>query len=195
MSCENRQQPTWILRERDVKRWCACVCAPHFFSSLRSFTQIILIIIKFYEQITHCQQNTVLVNSRDSSTIKFFGVLLLCCARIDNNRREYWVEKLRKMVYMRVCSAFFFSLRSFIKIACHESNPPNTQMLELLTKQLGFGLVRVVYCCARIDNNRREYWEESARKMVCMCVCSEFFLFLVAQLCKLIDIIDDANNN
>ena len=29
-------------------------------------------------------------------------------ARIDNNRREYWVIKLRKMVCMCVCSAFFF---------------------------------------------------------------------------------------
>ena len=31
MLCENRQQPTWILREKVVKRWCTCVCAPHFF--------------------------------------------------------------------------------------------------------------------------------------------------------------------
>ena len=41
--------------------------------------------------------------------------LKLSCARIDNNRREYWREKLRKLVYMRVCSAFFFFVRTFVQ--------------------------------------------------------------------------------
>ena len=47
-----------------------------------------------------------------------FCVFVVCgCARIDNNRREYWRRKLRKMVYMRVCSAFFSFYAQLCKLS------------------------------------------------------------------------------
>ena len=122
--CENRQQPTWILWRRSSERWCTCVCAPHFFFRfallLSSFYKCrILLVYKW------CQ--TLLVNlERRTISLKWLTeVWLFCCARIDNNRREYWEGELRKMVCMRVCSAFFFSLRFYkMRLVNDDSQTP-----------------------------------------------------------------------
>ena len=50
------------------------------------------------------------------TTIVSEVIVCMGCARIDNNRREYWVERLRKMVYMRVCSVFFFLCCTIVQV-------------------------------------------------------------------------------
>ena len=98
--CENRQQPTWILVKKVAKRWCTCVCAPHFFFAA--------LFIKVDIQNSSATSTNKIYRAELTTQCLFVDFCFVCCARIDNNRREYCKEKLRKMVCMRVCSAFFF---------------------------------------------------------------------------------------
>ena len=90
--------------------WCTCVCAPHFF-----FFFWVAQLCKFESLLSVALFVISVVDDR--TTLFFvFCLVCLCGARIDNNRREYCEEKLRKLVYMRVCSAFFSFLCTTVQI-------------------------------------------------------------------------------
>ena len=100
VSCENRQQPTWILRREMRERWCTCVCAPHFFLCCTTVHLFAFIVVAQW------WYRFLAALSNEYHCVFAFG-FVYCCARIDNNRREYWEERVRKMVCMCVCSVFF----------------------------------------------------------------------------------------
>ena len=134
--CENRQQPTWILGKRVAKDGVhACVLRIFFFVLHNCAGVIIITDIQKQNQKWHAH------------TIPFFFVFFvfeyLRCARIDNNRREYWEEKARKDGVHACVLHIFFSLRSFLRIVCVERLLQlNNEKNKKLTKQL-----ILFFCC------------------------------------------------
>ena len=175
--CENRQQPTWILRRESAKDGVhACVLRIFFF-----FTHNCATYLKW-----SCRQKQVIFKRPFGH---FFFLFFFCCygcARIDNNRREYCHADVRKLVYMCVCSAFFLFWLHNCANWLMFSDFIETRVINHLWAKNTLLMCCVVYYldCARIDNNRREYWERERRERWCACVCApHFFLFFVLHNC------------
>ena len=125
----------------------------------------------------------------------FFGFFLLSCicARIDNNRREYWWRELRKMVCMCVCSAFFFFMIAQLCKLFLKSNQriSNKKLKRLKSNTYLFVFFFVGFLFLLCENRQQPTWilgRKSCERW-CTCVCApHFFLFLFAQLCDLYDI-------
>ena len=98
-SCENRQQPTWILTRKLRKMVCMCVCSAFFFS-------FALIKLKSQNIIDQLKQRI-----RRFAVTKSFILFCLNCFWLlcENRQQPTWIlaRKLRKMVCMCVCSVFF----------------------------------------------------------------------------------------
>ena len=152
------------------ERWCTCVCAPHFF-----FMSACLM-SKY-----HDLSNTKQFNS--DTLIPLLFVFCVCLFLCENRQQPTWilVWKLRKMVCMHVCSAFFFFV-SLLQSSLDENvywleNNKLLQANMVVCLCLLFFFV-INHICARIDNNRREYCEEKvAKDGVHACVLRIFFFF------------------
>ena len=102
ITCENRQQPPWILREKDARKMAYMrVCSAFFFLLCCTTVQVM--------NVTP-QQSKHNLNSDSSKQITVVVVWLLYsgCARIDNNWREYWEKKVAKEWCTCVCAPHFF---------------------------------------------------------------------------------------
>ena len=101
------------------------------------------------------------------------------CARIDNNRREYWQKKVAKDgVHACVLRIFFLRCAFLLSSVYNVVDPSNKTPVAVHWQTTCGDFVLLEGWCARIDNNRREYREEDERKMVYMHVCSAFFFSL-----------------
>ena len=113
------------------------------------------------EAVSNCQQPDTTFDSHN----------VLCFVVREQTTTTVNIEKKneRKLVYMRVCSTFFFIARLY----CRNTSSPSTQQ-----QYQNYCFCRRRYCegCARIDNNRREYWIRKLRKDgVHVCVLRIFF--------------------
>ena len=102
---DNNRREYW---KESCERWCTCVCAPHFFS-LRFFIRFSceILMTPFKKQIPIADYSTML------------WYLFLCFSIVrEQTTTDVNIEqrKLRKMVYMRVCSAFFFMCCTTVQV-------------------------------------------------------------------------------
>ena len=96
------------------------------------------------------------------------------CARIDNNRREYWERKGAKDgVHVYVLRIFFRCALLLSSRIMMNTPKQNTYQVEQSPQ---YYVWSICGSCARIDNNRREYCERELRKDgVHACVLRIFF--------------------
>ena len=85
---------------------------------------------------------------------EFDSFFLFPCARIDNNRREYFVSRAAQLCVhacvLRFFLLFFSNKRSLML-------PTHCKRCQSLSKLMSFAVVAFFFGRARIDNNRREY--------------------------------------
>ena len=101
--CENRQQPTWILRSSSCTVVRTCVCAPFFFSFLFSFF--------FHLQITTFIDNKLTTNFQKRAISSEFGCFFVVFLWCENRQQPTWILSSPSctVVQLFVCAPFFFS--------------------------------------------------------------------------------------
>ena len=106
------------------------------------------------------------------------------CARIDNNRREYCTHRAAQLC-VHACVLRFFLF--FFKNTIYHYFTKPIYAVTLFTTFFGFVFCWI--CCARIDNNRREYCVLRAAQLcvhACVlrffsCFCLRFFVYRLLQ--------------
>ena len=96
MTCENRQQLTWILRSPSCTVVRTCVCAP-FFSSFF-----------VYSSTHHLLTNSNYVSEQ---SLHMFFELVFVLSMCENRQQPTWIFRSLSCTVVRtcVCAPFFFS--------------------------------------------------------------------------------------